>query len=171
MASTLEINSTSRFPSAENFELRTEKRPSALISLVQDAVAGVDKSISLDFHSLAEQVDDSLVQERLLATLSGFFGGLALLLAMIGLYGALSYLVVQRRAEFGIRMALGAPQRSILALVMRDVAAVLAGGVAAGVGTSLAAVGLLRCGSIQWWRCATSNPSLNGHPVGACGTS
>jgi len=104
----------------------------------------VNKAIPLEFHTLAEQVGDSLVQERLLATLSTFFGGLALLLAMIGLYGALSYLVTQRQAEFGIRMALGAPQTSILVLVMRDVVLVLAGGVTAGVCISLAAVGLLQ---------------------------
>jgi ABC-type antimicrobial peptide transport system permease subunit len=111
---------------------------------VQDAVAGVSKTIPLDFSTLAQQVDDSLVQERLLATLSTFFGGLALLLAMIGLYGALSYLVTQRQPEFGIRMALGAPQKSILGLVMRDVVLVLAGGLAAGTCISLAVVGLLQ---------------------------
>jgi predicted permease len=128
----------------ENFELRTEHRPSALISVVQDAFAGVDKGISLEFQSLAEQVDDSLVQERLLATLSAFFGALALLLAMIGLYGALSYLVNQRRTEFGVRMALGAPPVSILRLVMRDVLAVLLAGVLTGIAISLATVGLLQ---------------------------
>jgi putative ABC transport system permease protein len=127
----------------QTFELRTAMRPSALISPVQDAVASVSKAVPLEFYTLAEQVDDSLVQERLLATLSTFFGVLALLLAMIGLYGALSYIVTQRQAEFGIRMALGAPQTSILGLVMRDVGLVLAGGVAAGVCISLAAVGLL----------------------------
>jgi len=63
---------------------------------------------------------------------------------MIGLYGALSYLVTQRQVEFGIRMARGAPEASILGLVMRDVSLVLAGGVAAGVGLSLATVGLLQ---------------------------
>jgi predicted permease len=126
------------------FELRTSARPSALVPSVQDAVAGVSKTIPLDFSTLAQQVDDSLVQERLLATLSTFFGGLALLLAMIGLYGALSYLVTQRQPEFGIRMALGAPQKSILGLVMRDVVLVLAGGLAAGTCISLAVVGLLQ---------------------------
>jgi putative ABC transport system permease protein len=117
---------------SDSFELRTATQPSLVIPAVQEAVAGVNKSIQLEFHTLAEQVDDSLVQERLLATLSGFFGGLALLLAMIGLYGALSYLVTLRRPEFGIRMALGAVPVSILRLVMSDVAIVLAGGVAAG---------------------------------------
>ena len=126
------------------FELRTSARPSGLVPSVQEAVAGVSKTIPLDFATLAQQVDDSLVQERLLATLSTFFGGLALLLAMIGLYGALSYLVTQRQPEFGIRMALGAPQKSILGLVMRDVVLVLAGGLAAGTCISLAVVGLLQ---------------------------
>jgi predicted permease len=126
------------------FELRTSARPSGLVPSVQEAVAGVSKTIPLDFATLAQQVDDSLVQERLLATLSTFFGGLALLLAMIGLYGALSYLVTQRQPEFGIRMALGAPQKSILGLVMRDVVLVLAGGLAAGTCISLAVAGLLQ---------------------------
>jgi putative ABC transport system permease protein len=126
------------------FELRTATRPSVLIASVQEAVAGVSKAIPLDFGTLAEQVDDSMVQERLLATLSTFFGALALLLAMIGLYGALSYLVAQRQREFGIRMALGAPRDSILRLVMRDVVLVLAGGLTVGACISLAAVGILQ---------------------------
>jgi predicted permease len=126
------------------FELRTATRPSVLVPAVREAVAAVSKAIPLDFATLAQQVDDSLVEERLLATLSTFFGGLALLLAMIGLYGALSYLVSERQAEFGIRMALGAPQRSILRLVMRDVAIVLVGGTAVGVCLSFAMLSVLQ---------------------------
>ena len=104
----------------------------------------MSKTIPLRFSTLAEQVDDSLVQERLLATLSTFFGGLALLLAMIGLYGALSYLVAQRQPEFGIRMALGAPRSAILRLVLRDVVIVLAGGLTAGTCLAFATVGILQ---------------------------
>jgi putative ABC transport system permease protein len=126
------------------FELRTATRPAVFVPAVKEAVAGVSKAIPLDFSTLAQQVDDSLVQERLLATLSTFFGGLALLLAMIGLYGALSYLVAQRQPEFGIRMALGAPRSSILRLVMRDVILVLACGVTAGSCLALATVGVLQ---------------------------
>jgi putative ABC transport system permease protein len=126
------------------FELRTAMRPSALVPSVEEAVGSVSKAVPLEFHTLAEQVADSLVQERLLATLSTFFGALALLLAMIGLYGALSYLVAQRQREFGIRMALGAPRDSILRLVMRDVVIVLAGGLTAGAGLALATVGVLQ---------------------------
>ena len=126
------------------FEIRTALRPSALISPVEHAVADVNRAIPLDFTTLAQQVDDSLVGERLLATLSSFFGGLALLLGMIGLYGTLSYLVTQRQAEFGIRMALGAPQRSIFGLVVRDVLVVLVSGLTAGALVSMAAVGVLQ---------------------------
>ncbi|MGC9994336.1 MAG: ABC transporter permease [Terriglobia bacterium] len=129
---------------AETFELRTGVRPSGLVSEVQAAVAGVNKEIPLEFHTLSEQVNDSMVQERMLALLSGFFGTLALLLAMIGLYGTLSYLVAQRQTEFGIRMALGAERGSILRLVMRSVISVLAVGVVAGVGISLAATRVLQ---------------------------
>lgn len=129
---------------AQYFELRTAAHSSAVASLVQSAVAQVNKSISLEFSSLAQQVDDSLVQERLLATLSTFFGALALLLAMIGLYGAVSYGVTQRRSEFGIRIALGAAPGSILRLMMRDVAVILLGGSLGGVAISLLAVRLVQ---------------------------
>jgi len=124
--------------------LRTAIGLSALAPAVQGAVAEVNKEIPLEFQTLAEQVDDSLVQERLLALLSGFFGLLALLLAMIGLYGTLSYLVTQRQAEFGIRMALGAQSGSILRLVMSDVFVIVTGGVTAGVCISLGATRLLQ---------------------------
>jgi ABC-type antimicrobial peptide transport system permease subunit len=89
-------------------------------------------------------VNDSLVQERLSALLSGFFGALALVLAMIGLYGTFSYSVTQRQKEFGVRMALGAQPTSILTLVMRDLIAVVAGGLTAGILISLAATRLLQ---------------------------
>jgi putative ABC transport system permease protein len=146
-----EAHATAYFPVAQIpedspeqvFELRTAARPSALVPSVQEAVARVSKAIPLEFHTLAEQVDDSLVGERLLATLSTFFGALALLLAMIGLYGALSHVVTQRQPEFGIRMALGAPRGSILRLVMGDVVTVLAGGLATGACLALATVGVL----------------------------
>jgi predicted permease len=126
-----------------NFLIRTSARPSAVLPLIRESVAGVDESISLEFNTLARQVDDSLVQERMLATLSGFFGGLALLLATIGLYGAISYMVTQRQPEFGIRMALGAARGSILRLVLRDVASILAVGIVAGTLISLLSVQML----------------------------
>jgi len=128
----------------EKLELRTAIPPSALVAPIRAAVRGVSRAIPLQFDTLAEQVNRSLFKERMLALLSGFLGALALLLAMVGLYGTLSYLVTQRQAEFGIRMALGATRRSILGLVMRDLIAVLAGGLAAGILISLAATRVLQ---------------------------
>jgi predicted permease len=119
-------------PNSSNFELRTAVDPNFVIPSVRDAMAGVNKAASLQFVTLERQVDDTLVQERLLATLSAFFGGLALLLTAIGLYGVMAYVVSQRTHEIGIRMALGANSSSVLRLVMGDVAALLAAGVAAG---------------------------------------
>jgi predicted permease len=128
----------------KDLELRTAIPPSALVAPVRAAVAGVNSAIPLEFNTLAEQVNDSLVQERLMALLSGLFGALALLLAMIGLYGTFSYLVTQRQREFGVRMALGAAPGAILSLVMRDIIAVLAGGMVAGILISLAATRVLQ---------------------------
>jgi predicted permease len=119
------------------FEIRTATTPSALIPAVRDAMAGVNKSASLEFSTLKQQADDSVRQEHLMAVLSGFFGGLALLLTAIGLYGVIAYGVTLRTHEIGIRMALGAQRSSILRLVMRDAAIVLAIGVAAGLLGSL----------------------------------
>jgi putative ABC transport system permease protein len=115
------------------FQIRAYVSPDSLIPAVRDSIGGVNKSVSMQFGTLAQMVDDTLVQERLLATLSGFFGGLALLLTAIGLYGVMAYAVTQRTHEIGIRMALGAQPRSILTLVMRDVAILLATGAAAGI--------------------------------------
>jgi putative ABC transport system permease protein len=128
----------------EDFEVRTAVAPAALISAMQSAVAEVSPQTPLAFHTLAEQVDDNLVQERLMATLAGFFGVVALVLAMIGLYGVLAYAVTQRQIEFGIRMALGAEPGSILRLVMRDVVVVLSAGLAIGMAISLVSVRILQ---------------------------
>jgi ABC-type antimicrobial peptide transport system permease subunit len=117
--------------------------PSALIGLVKGAIAAVDGSASIEFTTLADQVAKSLQRERLLATLAGFFGGLALLLAVIGLYGMTSYTVARRRSEIGIRMALGAEQCDVLRMVMGEVAVLIGAGIALGLGVTLAATPLV----------------------------
>jgi predicted permease len=120
-------------PEGSSFEIRTAVNPTSMIPSAREAIGGVNKAASLRFITLAQQVDDSLVPERLLAMLSGFFGALALLLTAIGLYGVMAYLVTRRTHEIGIRMALGARQGSILRLVLRDSAVLLAAGIAIGI--------------------------------------
>lgn len=92
--------------------------------------------IGVDFLMLRSIIDSRLLQERLMATLSGFFGALATLLAAIGLYGVISYMVARRRNEIGIRMALGARPGNVLALILREAGVLVALGLA--VGTLLA---------------------------------
>jgi len=130
------LSQTAFIPEDSSFEIRTAANPTSMIGLVRDAIGSENKAASLRFVTLAQQVENSLVPERLLATLSGFFGGLALLLTGIGLYGVMAYLVTRRTHEIGIRMALGAQQGSILRLVFRDSAVLLAAGIAVGMGVA-----------------------------------
>jgi predicted permease len=127
-------------PSSEvTFEIRTESPVEAFIPSVRAAIGEVNRGISLEFRNFETQVSESLLQPRMVALLSAFFGGLALLLAMIGLYGVTAYGVARRQAEIGIRMALGAQPGSVVWLVLREVAAMLAIGTLLGLGASLAA--------------------------------
>jgi putative ABC transport system permease protein len=99
----------------------------------------VSSGISFDFEGLQDQIQQSLLAERLLATLSGFFGALAVVLAMTGLYGVMSYTVTERTTEIGIRMALGAQRTNITAMILGKAAILLAAGLVLGAGLSLAA--------------------------------
>ena len=132
------------FQQRATLELRTAAgAPTALIPGVKSAIAEVNRDVSLQFTTLATQVDESLTRERLLATLSGFFGALALLLATIGLYGVMSYNVARRRNEIGIRMALGAEQSRVLNMVLKEVAILIGVGLAIGLVAALATTHLL----------------------------
>ena len=110
--------------------------PLTLARSVGEALGRADSQASLTFFTLSSQVDASLIQERLLATLSTFFGGLALLLASLGLYGVTSYSVNRRRAEIGIRMALGADASDVVRMVLARVGVLVVLGVAIGTGAS-----------------------------------
>jgi putative ABC transport system permease protein len=84
-------------------------------------------------------IREGLLRERLMATLSGFFGALAALIAAVGLYGVMSYLVARRTNEIGIRMALGANSGNIVGLVLREAGSLLAIGLAVGAALAVAA--------------------------------
>jgi predicted permease len=113
--------------------------PALLTRSVASALTRVDPNITITFRPLAEQIDNALIQERVIAMLSGFFGGLALLLAALGLYGVTSYAVNRRRTELGIRMALGAAPAGVVGLVLSRVALLVAAGVVIGSAASLMA--------------------------------
>jgi putative ABC transport system permease protein len=110
--------------------------PVLLTRAVADAVKRVESNASLTFRPLSAYIDGALVRERLLALLSGFFAGLALLLAGLGLYGVTAYAVSRRKAEIGIRMALGARSSRVVMMMMRRMAAPVAIGLAAGAALS-----------------------------------
>jgi predicted permease len=111
--------------------------PALLARSVGAAINGVNRDLALTFRLLSDQVDASLTQERVVAMLSGFFGALALLLAGLGLYGVTSYAVTRRRAEIGIRMALGAAPAGVVRLVLSRVTILVAIGVVVGAGVSV----------------------------------
>ncbi len=125
---------------ARSIQVRTVGPPRALIEQIRHVVREADSSIAItDNKTLAEQVDRTLVRERLLAHLSGFFGVAALLLACIGLYSVLAYHVILRTQEIGVRIALGSPAASVLWLVLHDALLMVGVGVALGVPAALAA--------------------------------
>jgi ABC-type antimicrobial peptide transport system permease subunit len=107
--------------------------PALLTRSVAEAIGRIDRDISLTFRPLSANLSANVNQERIVAMLSGFFGGLALLLAAVGLYGVMSYNVSRRRSEIGIRMALGAAATQVTALVLRRAAALVAIGVVGGL--------------------------------------
>jgi ABC-type antimicrobial peptide transport system permease subunit len=134
-------------PTAQDPEPRLDVRVAIRSELPAGEVIGAVKRVAaekapaavIDFREFGTIVREGLLRERLMAILSGFFGALAALLAMIGLYGVISYLVVRRRNEIGVRIALGASRRDILSMVLREAAMLLAIGVVVGAVLSVAA--------------------------------
>jgi predicted permease len=112
-------------------------RRAALERDVAAALTQVDPSVVFTFGTFDELVEATVTQERLIAMLSAFFGGLALLLASVGLYGIVAHTVRTRRTEIGLRMALGASPSGILRLVFQRVGVLMAAGLALGLAASL----------------------------------
>jgi predicted permease len=130
-------------PNQFTLEVRSDIPPSALIAGVKSVMAELSPSASLQFTTLSDQVARSLSRDRLLATLATFFGGLALLLALIGLYGTMSYNVARRKNEIGIRIALGAARERVIRMVISEVGVVVFAGLCIGVVLALAATRLV----------------------------
>jgi predicted permease len=114
--------------------VRVSGEASRVEAQVRDAVQSIDKDVPMfAVHSLAEEVDATLVRERLIATLSTFFGAVALLLVCVGLYGMMSFTVSRRTAEIGVRMALGAAGPGVAWLIARQTLALVGAGLAIGL--------------------------------------
>jgi putative ABC transport system permease protein len=150
------------FPSPLNFELNISVRPAsglpaALIPTVNSALALVDTSLTIGFRALDAQVRDSFAQERLVAMLAGLFAGLALLLAALGLYGVTAYAVTRRRAEIGVRLALGAGQASIVWVAVARVSFLVGIGVAIG---TVASLGLSQCVAALLYGLEPQDPAI-----------
>lgn len=120
-----------------SYEVRSDLPAASIVPAARDAIARVSPAIEIDANALSAQVDATLARPRLLATLSSFFGALALVLAVVGLYGTLAYDVTRRRNEIGIRMALGAAWRDVVRLVVGDAGRVVLAGVLIGAILSL----------------------------------
>ena len=118
--------------------IRSQAPLVGLTSRVKQTVARVSPDVAIEFNSMESTIHDHLLSERLMATLSGFFGVLAAMLATLGLYGVMSYTVARRTNEIGIRMALGAGRRELAGMVIREAGRLLVTGIAAGAVLAMA---------------------------------
>jgi putative ABC transport system permease protein len=126
-----------------SLEVRGSGAATSLVPSITKAIARINPRITLDFTTLERQVTESLTLSRSIAMLSGFFAGLAVLLATIGLYGIMAYNIARRRNEIGVRIALGAEQSRVVRMVLREVATMVTAGVVLGVALSLGATRLV----------------------------
>lgn len=122
------------FAEGGTFYVRSRGDPAGVFNALQTAVRAVDPSVPMfNMRTLSYQVETSLLSERLLAALSGVFGFLATMLAAMGLYGVMAFMVTRRTREIGVRMALGAGQGSVMWMVLRETLVLAGIGVAIGV--------------------------------------
>jgi putative ABC transport system permease protein len=119
-------------------EVRTAANPLSIISTLREEIPRVNPALRVtDVTLQSTRIDNTLLRERLLALLAGFFALIAVVLAAVGLYGVLSYSVLRRTKEIGIRIALGARESSVVRLVLSDIYLIIAIGIAFGVGGGL----------------------------------
>jgi len=124
-------------------DIRISGNPWVVAAQAQRTLESMGHHYALKTQTLEERTSMFLTNERVVAMLATFFGGLALLLAAVGLYGLMSYTVTRRTSEIGIRMALGAQRRDVLGLIVGEVTWLALAGIAAGVPLALAASRLI----------------------------
>jgi len=129
-----------RPPNATEVSISVRSVARSSVRLTHDAaraLTAIDRNLVFGVRPLTEAANASLAQERLLATLSAFFGALALLLAGVGVYGVAAYAVIRRRTEIAIRMALGARPGRVVRLVLQRVALLVGAGIVIGIVASI----------------------------------
>jgi predicted permease len=136
--------------------LRTARNPAALIASVRATLHSMDPNLPIyEMRTLEDQADRNLLTERMIAALAAGFGTLATILAMIGLYGVMSFTVARRTREIGIRVSLGAQSKNVLSLMMREIVILIVIGIAIAVPAYLAVAGYIRS---QLYGIAPNNP-------------
>jgi putative ABC transport system permease protein len=135
--------------------IRSQAPPSVVIANIRRWLAVSHPGIPAEFRLFQTQIEDGLIRERLMAALSGFFGVLAALLATIGLYGVICYIMERRRNEIGIRLALGARPPKVVGLVMKEAAVLLIIGLGIGAACALA---LTRATTSLLFRLSANDP-------------
>jgi ABC-type antimicrobial peptide transport system permease subunit len=126
------------------FEVRTASDPLASIGAIREAVRQIDSDLPLiNLTTQLDEVERRFTQEKVFAQAYVLFGGLALVVAAVGLFGVMSYSVARRTNEIGIRMALGAARHDVLQLVMRESMSLVVAGVILGLGGAIVATRLI----------------------------
>jgi putative ABC transport system permease protein len=120
-------------PVTTQYLIRTELDPTSIAPAVRNEIRSLLGNVAINERTLTDHIDASLARERLVTALAALFGGLALLLAVIGLYGVVSNSVARRRKEIGIRIALGFESRAIVSMVLREVFVLVGSGLALGL--------------------------------------
>ena len=128
---------------SSSIDIRTTGDPGPVLSAARRLIESGGRHLVLRAETVDQRAASILTTDRMIAMLSSFFGGLALLLASVGLYGMMSYAVARRTAEIGLRMALGAQPGSVLVLFLKEVIRLLLVGMATGIPAALAASRLI----------------------------